>query len=50
MKTTKIDISKVKGKNLFEGALWNKINSKEIHLAFNFKKKIYEKEILKFNK
>jgi hypothetical protein len=50
MKTTKIDISKVKGNNIFEGALWTKITSNEMQFAFNLNKKIYQKQISKFHK
>ena len=36
MKTTKIDMSKVKGKeNVFEGAIWTKATAKEMADAFN---------------
>lgn len=30
MKTTKIDMSKVKGENVFEGAVWTKATPKEM--------------------
>ena len=35
MKTTKIDMSKVKGDNVFEGAVWTKATPKEMAEAFN---------------
>lgn len=34
MKTTTIDMSKVKGKNVFEGVKWSKSNAKEVSEAF----------------
>jgi hypothetical protein len=35
MKTTKIDMSTVKGENVFEGAVWTKATPKEMAAAFN---------------
>jgi hypothetical protein len=35
MKTTKIDMSKVKGNNVFEGAVWTKATAKEMAESFN---------------
>jgi hypothetical protein len=34
MKTTTIDMSKVKGKNVFEGVKWSKTTAKEASEAF----------------